>query len=151
MRCPFCGYEDTHVKDSRPAEDNSSVRRRRFCSNCESRFTTFERVQLRELQVIKKGGQRVVFDRDKLVHSIRIAVCKRPVSEEQIERIVNGIQQRLECSGESEFSSARIGEMVMDSLRNLDQIAYIRFASVYKAFRAARDFQVFVEALGRDG
>ncbi|KAF0139498.1 MAG: transcriptional repressor NrdR [Rhodospirillaceae bacterium] len=148
MRCPFCGHEDTQVKDSRPAEDNSAIRRRRFCPDCGSRFTTFERVQLRELQVLKKGGQRAPFERDKLMRSIRIAVRKRPVTEDQIERVVNGIQRRLESSGESEFASAKIGEMVMEALRDLDQVAYVRFASVYKDFREARDFETFVETLG---
>ena len=147
MRCPFCENEDTQVKDSRPTEDGAAIRRRRFCPQCGARFTTFERVSLREMQVIKKSGRREVFDRDKLVRSIRIAVRKRPVTQEQIERAVNGIQQRLESSGESECVSAKIGEMVMDVLRELDPVAYVRFASVYKDFHEARDFEAFVGTL----
>lgn len=150
MRCPFCSHEDTQVKDSRPAEDNAAIRRRRFCPVCGTRFTTFERIQLRELHVIKKGGQRVLFDHDKLARSVRIAVRKRPVTDEQIEDIVTSIQRHLEGLGENEFSSARIGEMVMDALRGLDQVAYVRFASVYKNFCEARDFEAFVEMLGGD-
>ncbi|MBF0561531.1 MAG: transcriptional repressor NrdR [Alphaproteobacteria bacterium] len=148
MRCPFCAHEDTQVKDSRPTEDNSAIRRRRFCPACGSRFTTFERVQLRELTVIKKNGQRIIFEREKLARSIRIAVRKRPVEEERIERIINSIQRRLESSGESEIPSQMIGEMVMEALRGLDQVAYVRFASVYKNFREAKDFETFVETLG---
>jgi len=148
MRCPFCGYEDTQVKDSRPAEDNASIRRRRACPDCGSRFTTFERVQLRELAVMKKNGKRVPFDRDKLLRSILIATRRRPVDPERIERIVNGIQRRLESSGESEVPSSAIGEMVMDALASLDQVAYVRFASVYRNFREAKDFETFVEKLG---
>ncbi|MEO5373276.1 MAG: transcriptional regulator NrdR [Alphaproteobacteria bacterium] len=151
MRCPFCGHADTQVKDSRPTEDNSAIRRRRFCPDCGSRFTTFERVQLRELMVVKKDGHRIAFDREKLARSIRIAVRKRPVEEDRIERIVNGIQRRLESSGESEIPSQTIGEMVMESLRGLDQVAYVRFASVYKNFREAKDFETFVETLGGSG
>lgn len=148
MRCPFCGHDDTQVKDSRPTEDNSAIRRRRFCPDCGSRFTTFERVQLRELMVVKKNGQRIPFDREKVARSIRIAVRKRPVDEDRIERIVNGIQRRLESSGEVEIPSQMIGEMVMEALRGLDQVAYVRFASVYKNFREAKDFETFVETLG---
>ncbi|HZD26936.1 MAG TPA: transcriptional regulator NrdR [Alphaproteobacteria bacterium] len=148
MRCPFCGHNDTQVKDSRPTEDNAAIRRRRSCPQCGSRFTTFERVQLRDLTVIKKNGQRNPFDRDKLMRSIQIATRKRPVDEERIERIVNGIQRRLESSGESEIPSAQIGEMVMEALANLDQVAYVRFASVYKNFREARDFGDFVGQIG---
>lgn len=148
MRCPFCGFEDTQVKDSRPAEDNASIRRRRACPDCGSRFTTFERVQLRELTVMKKNGKRVPFDRDKLLRSILIATRRRPVDPERIERIVNGIQRRLESSGESEVPSSAIGEMVMDALAGLDQVAYVRFASVYRNFREAKDFETFVEKLG---
>ncbi|HZD52502.1 MAG TPA: transcriptional regulator NrdR [Woeseiaceae bacterium] len=148
MRCPFCGYEDTQVKDSRPAEDNASIRRRRACPDCGSRFTTFERVQLRELTVVKKSGKRVPFDRDKLQRSILIATRRRPVDPERIERIVNGIQRRLESSGESEVPSSAIGEMVMDALAGLDQVAYVRFASVYRNFREARDFEEFIGKLG---
>ncbi|HYB08586.1 MAG TPA: transcriptional regulator NrdR [Alphaproteobacteria bacterium] len=147
MRCPFCGHEDTQVKDSRPTEDNAAIRRRRFCPACGSRFTTFERVQLRELMVIKKNGQRATFDRDKLVRSIQIACRKRPVDPERIERIVNSIVRRLESSGESDIRSEVIGEMVMDALRGLDPVAYVRFASVYRNFREAKDFEDFVGQL----
>ena len=147
MRCPFCGNADTQVKDSRPTEDNASIRRRRFCPSCGSRFTTFERIQLRELTVVKKTGQRVPFDRDKLMRSILIATRKRPVEHERIERMVSGIVRRLESLGESEIRSNVIGEMVMDALSNLDQVAYVRFASVYRNFREARDFETFVGEL----
>ncbi|MCF8480167.1 MAG: transcriptional regulator NrdR [Rhodospirillum sp.] len=148
MRCPFCGNGDTQVKDSRPTEDNAAIRRRRFCPACGSRFTTFERVQLRDLIVVKKNGQRSPFDREKLARSIRIACRKRPVDEERIERIVSGIQRRLESSGETEINSKIIGEMVMESLSGLDPVAYVRFASVYRNFREAKDFEEFVETLG---
>ena len=150
MRCPFCGFEDTQVKDSRPTEDNSAIRRRRYCPGCSSRFTTFERVQLRELTVLKKNGSRAPFDRDKLVRSISIAVRKRPVDPERIERVVNGIVRRLESSGESEVHSDTIGQMVMDALSDLDPVAYVRFASVYRNFREAKDFEDFVGKLGGD-
>lgn len=148
MRCPFCGHEDTQVKDSRPTEDNSAIRRRRFCPGCGSRFTTFERVQLRDLIVTKKNGQRAPFDREKLARSIRIACRKRKVDDERIERVVNSIQRRLESSGEQEIPSSMIGELVMESLQSLDQVAYVRFASVYKNFHEAKDFEEFVETLG---
>jgi transcriptional repressor NrdR len=151
MRCPFCGHDDTQVKDSRPTDDNSAIRRRRFCPQCGSRFTTFERVQLRELTVVKKNGQRMPFDRDKLMRSILIAVRKRPVSEERVERVVNSITRRLESSGENEIPSAHIGQLVMDALASLDPVAYVRFASVYKNFREARDFEVFLGSLGGQG
>ena len=144
MRCPFCGNEDTQVKDSRPAEDGASIRRRRSCSGCGNRFTTFERVQLRDLTVIKSDGRRVPFDRDKLARSVRIALRKRPFEEERIERIVNGIQRRLEVEADSEVTSRRIGDVVLDTLRDVDQVAYVRFASVYQNFREARDFQQFL-------
>ncbi|MFI5033144.1 MAG: transcriptional regulator NrdR [Reyranellales bacterium] len=147
MRCPFCGHEDTQVKDSRPTDDNSAIRRRRYCPSCGSRFTTFERVQLRELTVVKKNGQRVAFDRDKLQRSISVAVRKRPVDPERVERVVNGIVRRLESSGESEIPSTQIGELVMDALRALDPVAYVRFASVYRNFREARDFEEFISDL----
>lgn len=150
MRCPFCGNADTQVKDSRPTEDNASIRRRRFCPTCGSRFTTFERIQLRELTVVKKTGQRVPFDRDKLMRSILIATRKRPVEHERIERMVSGIARRLESLGEFEIQSSVIGEMVMDALSNLDQVAYVRFASVYRNFREARDFETFVGELSGD-
>lgn len=148
MRCPFCGHDDTQVKDSRPTEDNNAIRRRRYCPSCQSRFTTFERVQLRELTVVKRNGQRSPFDRDKLTRSIRIACRKRGVDEERIEQIVNGIQRKLESSGETEIQSAIIGELVMEALQSLDQVAYVRFASVYKNFREIKDFGEFVEKLG---
>lgn len=147
MRCPFCGHDDTQVKDSRPTEDNAAIRRRRFCPACGSRFTTFERVQLRELTVVKKDGTRTPFDRDKLVRSLRIALRKRPVDDEQIERIVNGIQRRLESMGESEIPSKYIGELVMEVLVDLDKVAYVRFASVYRNFREAKDFEEFLGKL----
>jgi transcriptional repressor NrdR len=150
MRCPFCGHDDTQVKDSRPTEDNSAIRRRRFCPACGSRFTTFERVQLRELVVVKKTGQKEPFDRDKLHRSISIACRKRPVEPERVERVVNGIVRRLESLGESEIPSTVVGEMVMDALASLDPVAYVRFASVYRNFREAKDFEDFVGKLGVD-
>ncbi len=150
MRCPFCGHEDTQVKDSRPTDDNSAIRRRRFCPSCGSRFTTFERVQLRELTVVKKGGGRAPFDREKLARSIHIAVRKRPVDSERVERVVNGIVRRLESLGESEIPSSVIGEMVMDALASLDPVAYVRFASVYRNFREAKDFEDFIGKLSGD-
>ncbi len=144
MRCPFCGNEDTQVKDSRPAEDGASIRRRRSCPGCGNRFTTFERVQLRELTVIKTDGRRVPFDRDKLARSVRVALRKRPFDEERIERIVNGIQRRLEVEADSEITSRRIGDIVLETLRDVDQVAYVRFASVYRNFREAKDFQALL-------
>ncbi len=147
MRCPFCGDEDTQVKDSRPTEDNTAIRRRRYCQSCGSRFTTFERVQLRELAVLKKDGTRTRFDREKLLRSIEIAVRKRPVEAERVERVVSGIVRRLESSGESEIPSSGIGEMVMDALAALDQVAYVRFASVYRNFHEAKDFEEFIGSL----
>ncbi len=150
MRCPFCGNEDTQVKDSRPTEDNSAIRRRRQCPNCAARFTTFERVQLRELTVVKGSGQRQPFDRDKLLRSMNIALQKRPVDPERVERIINGIVRRLESSGESDIKSQHIGELVMDALGGLDPVAYVRFASVYRNFREARDFETFIEQIGSD-
>lgn len=151
MRCPFCGNDDTQVKDSRPTEDNTSIRRRRFCPACAARFTTFERVQLRELTVVKKTGKRIPFDRDKLARSIQIALRKRPIEPERIERLVTAIVRRLESMGETEIPSAVIGEMVMDALGNVDQVAYVRFASVYKNFREAKDFENFVETIQSGG
>jgi transcriptional repressor NrdR len=148
MRCPFCGHDDTQVKDSRPTEDGSSIRRRRFCPACGSRFTTFERVQLRELTVVKKGGVKQPFDREKIMRSITLALRKRPVEPDRIDRIVNGIVRRLESLGESEVPSQVVGEMVMDALASLDPVAYVRFASVYKNFREAKDFEDFVGRLG---
>lgn len=147
MRCPFCGTDETQVKDSRPTEDSSAIRRRRQCSNCGARFTTFERVQLRELTVIKSTGQREPFDREKLKRSMMIALQKRPVDSERVERVVNGIQRRLESSGETEIPTKVVGELVMDALANLDKVAYVRFASVYRNFREARDFEEFVGKL----
>jgi len=151
MRCPFCGNDDTQVKDSRPTEDNSAIRRRRFCPNCGARFTTFERIQLRELTVIKKNGLKVPFDRDKLARSIMIATRKRPIDPERIERLINGIVRRLESSGESEIKSDSIGELVMDGLAALDKVAYVRFASVYRNFREAKDFEEFIGSLSGAG
>jgi transcriptional repressor NrdR len=150
MRCPFCGHDDSQVKDSRPTEDGAAIRRRRFCGACGSRWTTFERVQIRDLMVLKSDSKKELFDRDKLVRSIRIAVRKRPVDEEQVERIVNSIQRRLETMGESEIPSAHIGELVMEALANIDQVAYVRFASVYRNFREAKDFEEFVGQLSVD-
>jgi transcriptional repressor NrdR len=147
MRCPFCGHADTQVKDSRPTEDNTAIRRRRSCPECGARWTTFERVQLRELTVIKRGNERAPFDRDKLLRSLRTALSKRPVGEDRIERIVNSIQRQLETSGESEIPTKAIGEMVMENLKELDQVGYVRFASVYRNFREAKDFEAFVEEL----
>jgi transcriptional repressor NrdR len=148
MRCPFCGHDDTQVKDSRPTEDNSAIRRRRFCPACGSRFTTFERVQLRDLVVVKKDGVKEPFDRDKIARSIALAVRKRPVEPDRVERIVSGIVRRLESLGESEIPSTVVGEMVMDALSTLDPVAYVRFASVYRNFREAKDFEDFVGKLG---
>jgi transcriptional repressor NrdR len=147
MRCPFCGHEDTQVKDSRPAEDAAAIRRRRFCPSCGQRFTTVERVQLRELTVVKSDKRRVAFDAEKLNRSIRIAMRKRPVAEERIDRIVNGIVRQLEASGETEIPSSQIGELVMDTLKEVDEVAYVRFASVYRDFREAKDFEAFLGSL----
>jgi transcriptional repressor NrdR len=148
MRCPFCGTEDTQVKDSRPTDDNTAIRRRRSCTSCGMRFTTFERVQLRELTVVKKDGKREPLDRDKLARSMTIALRKRPVTPERIETAINGIVRRLESLGEPEVKSETVGQMVMDALGQLDPVAYVRFASVYKNFREARDFETFVESIG---
>ena len=151
MRCPFCGSEDTQVKDSRPVEDAIAIRRRRQCAACGARFTTFERVQLRDLTVFKSDQRRVPFDRDKLARSIRIATRKRGIDDEQIERIVNGIVRRLETAGESEVSSRRIGELTMESLSKLDEVAYVRFASVYREFATVKDFEEFIRQLPPEG
>ena len=148
MRCPFCGNEDTQVKDSRPTEDNTSIRRRRACINCGGRFTTFERIQMRELTVIKRNGQRVLFERDKLVRSMAIALRKRPVEPDRVDRVINGIVRRLESLGEQEVPSSVVGEMIMEALAGLDSVAYVRFASVYKNFREAKDFEEFIGGLG---
>jgi transcriptional repressor NrdR len=148
MRCPYCGNPDTQVKDSRPSEDNTAIRRRRVCSDCGGRFTTFERVQLRELMVVKRNNRRVPFDRDKLMRSVQVALRKRQVDPERVERMVNGIVRQLESMGESEVSSEQIGHLVMEGLRGLDAVAFVRFASVYKNFREAKDFEEFVGELG---
>jgi transcriptional repressor NrdR len=145
MRCPYCSGENTQVKDSRPTEENAAIRRRRICPDCGGRFTTFERVQLRELTIIKRSGRRVAFDRDKLSRSVEIALRKRPVEPERIERMVSGIVRQLESMGESEIPSSAIGQLVMEALRGLDPVAYVRFASVYRDFREAADFH---EVLG---
>jgi transcriptional repressor NrdR len=147
MRCPYCGSLDTQVKDSRPTEDASSIRRRRICSDCGGRFTTFERVQLRELVVVKKNGRRTPFDRDKLLRSVEVALRKRAVSPERVERMINGIVRQLESLGDADISTERIGELVMEGLKGLDDVAYVRFASVYRNFREARDFNAIVGEL----
>ncbi|NDF11503.1 MAG: transcriptional repressor NrdR [Proteobacteria bacterium] len=149
MHCPFCGFEDTQVKDSRPSEDGAAIRRRRFCTSCESRFTTFERVQIRELIVIKKNGERRLFDRDKLTRSINVAVRKRPVTPEQVDIAVNNIVRELEKTGESELDTPRIGEAVMKALKGLDPVAYVRYASVYKDFSELDDFGKFVDQMAK--
>lgn len=148
MHCPFCGAEDTQVKDSRPTEEGAAIRRRRACTNCGARFTTFERVQLRELTVVKENGKREPFDRDKLARSLNISLRKRQVDPERIERLINSIIRRMESTGDSDVTSKRIGELVMDGLSTLDPVAYVRFASVYRNFREARDFEDFVGTLG---
>lgn len=145
MRCPFCSSEDTQVKDSRQAEDNTAVRRRRQCNSCGARFTTFERVQLRDLTVVKKSGRRTPFDRDKLARSVMIALQKRPVEPERIEQMISGVVRQLEAGGTSDITSDSIGELVMEGLSNLDKIAYVRYASVYKDFRATEDFGTFIQ------
>ncbi|MBB4152643.1 transcriptional repressor NrdR [Sphingomonas jinjuensis] len=152
MRCPFCGHEDSQVKDSRPTDDGAAIRRRRQCEGCAARFTTFERIQLRDLFVTKAEGRREAFDRDKLLRSVSIATRKRPIEPGRIEKLVSGIQRQLETQGDSEVSSKRIGEMVMEGLKGLDSVAYIRFASVYRDFSEAKDFEEFagsVEDAGR--
>jgi transcriptional repressor NrdR len=150
MRCPSCGSLDTQVKDSRPTEDSAVIRRRRVCLACNFRFTTFERVQLRELTVIKRNGRRVPFDRDKLLRSVQIALRKRPVEPERIDQMVSKVVRELESMGESEVSSETIGEIVMEHLRTLDDVAYVRFASVYRNFREAKDFGTFLDELSAD-
>lgn len=144
MRCPFCSHDDTQVKDSRPAEDGAAIRRRRQCPSCGARFTTFERVQLRELTVLKKGGRRAPFDRHKLERSVQLAAQKRNIDPERIEQMVSGIVRRLESLGEPEIPSEKIGELVMDALKNLDPVAYVRYASVYRDFREVGDFSQFI-------
>ena len=150
MRCPYCGGLDTQVKDSRPSDDNAAIRRRRVCPACGGRFTTFERVQLRELMVIKHNSAHEPFDRDKLMRSLEIALRKRPVESEAIERMVNGIVRQLESSGESEVTSETIGELVMNGLKALDSVAYVRFASVYRNFRETRDFEELIDELAAE-
>jgi transcriptional repressor NrdR len=147
MRCPFCGHDDTQVKDSRPTEDNSAIRRRRFCPACGARFTTFERIQLRELTVVKSNGRREPFDREKLLRSMSIALRKRDIDPERVERVVNSMVRQLESSGESEIPSKAVGEMVMKALAALDKVAYVRFASVYRDFREPGEFSEFVDQL----
>jgi transcriptional repressor NrdR len=143
LRCPFCGHEDSQVKDSRPTDDGSAIRRRRQCEGCAARFTTFERIQLRDLVVLKSEDRREPFDRDKLMRSVMIACRKRPIDSVRIEKLVSGIQRQLETLGDTDIPSQRIGELVMEGLKSLDSVAYIRFASVYKDFREARDFEEF--------
>jgi transcriptional repressor NrdR len=148
MRCPYCGNDDTQVKDSRPTEDSSAIRRRRICPSCGGRFTTFERVQLRELMVIKKSGRKVPFDRDKLSRSVNTALRKRAVEPERVERMISGVVRQLESLGEAEITSDQIGEFVMEGLKGLDDVAFVRFASVYKNFGKADDFSSFLRELG---
>jgi transcriptional repressor NrdR len=150
MRCPYCGGLDTQVKDSRPTEDNASIRRRRACPDCGGRFTTFERVQLRELTVVKKNGRRAPFDRDKLQRSVDVALRKRDIAPERIERMINGVVRQLEAQGDADIATDRIGELVMEGLKTLDEIAYVRFASVYRNFREARDFNTIVGELAAE-
>jgi transcriptional repressor NrdR len=148
MRCPFCGHLESQVKDSRPSEDGAAIRRRRLCPECGGRFTTFERVQLRELTILKRSGRRAPFDREKLVRSILIATRKRPVDPERVERLVNTIVRQLESMGETEIASSVVGEMVMKSLKALDDVAYVRYASVYRDFRQTEDFARFLSEEG---
>ena len=151
MRCPFCGHEDSQVKDSRPTDDGAAIRRRRQCEGCAARFTTFERIQLRELTVCKGDGRREPFDRDKLTRSIAIAARKRPVEPVRLEKLASGIQRQLETGGEGEVTASRIGELVMEGLKGLDSVAYIRFASVYRDFSEARDFEAFAGQVSEAG
>ena len=151
MRCPFCAHEDSQVKDSRPTEDNTAIRRRRQCEGCGARFTTFERVQLRDVTVVKSGDRRESFDRRKIEQSVALACRKRGVEQEKIDRLVSGIQRQVETAGESEIASERIGQMVMDGLRQLDSVAYIRFASVYRDFSEAKDFEEFASTVQEAG
>jgi transcriptional repressor NrdR len=148
MRCPYCGNDDTQVKDSRPTEDSSAIRRRRICSACGGRFTTFERVQLRELMVVKKSGRKVPFDRDKLARSVSTALRKRDVDPERVDRMISGVVRQLESLGDVEVTSDQIGQFVMEGLKGLDDVAFVRFASVYKNFSAAEDFSSFLRTLG---
>lgn len=151
MRCPFCSHEDSQVKDSRPTDDNAAIRRRRQCEGCGARFTTFERIQLREMTVLKSEGRKEMFEREKLERSVTIACRKRPIEPARIDRIVTGIQRQLETLGESEIQSSRIGALVMNALKSLDSVAYIRFASVYKDFAEAKDFEDFASAVKEAG
>jgi len=151
LRCPYCGNADTQVKDSRPTEDGASIRRRRVCSGCGGRFTTFERVQLRELVVAKKTGKRVPFDRDKLERSVQTALRKRDVDPERVERMITGIVRQLESMGEDDIESSEIGRLVMEGLKNIDEVAYVRFASVYKDFQEAKDFEGFLREMDEEG
>jgi len=151
MRCPFCGHEDSQVKDSRPTEDGAAIRRRRQCEGCAARFTTFERIQLRELTVVKSEGRRQPFDREKLMRSIAVATRKRPIDPVRVEKLVSGIQRQLETGGEPEVRAQIIGEMVMEGLKGLDSVAYIRFASVYKDFTEAKDFEEFAGSVSEIG
>jgi len=148
MRCPFCGHVESQVKDSRPSEDGAAIRRRRLCPECEGRFTTFERVQLRELTILKRSGRRTPFERDKLARSIAIAIRKRPVEPERVERMISAIVRQLESMGETELPSSTVGELVMKQLKALDDVAYVRYASVYRDFRETQDFARF---LGEEG
>jgi len=150
MRCPFCGHDDTQVKDSRPTEDNAAIRRRRFCGNCAARFTTFERVQLRDLTIIKSNTEKEPFERDKLVRSMKVALRKRPVDDDRIEQVVNSIVRQMESLGETEIPTSKVGELVMETLRTLDHVAYVRYASVYRDFRSAGDFNEFVDTLKKE-
>ena len=150
MRCPYCGNDDTQVKDSRPTEDSGAIRRRRVCNGCGGRFTTFERVQLRDLVVVKKSGRKVPFDRDKLARSIYVALRKRPVEPERVERIINSLVRQLESSGETEVTSEEIGQLVMEALKSLDDVAYVRFASVYRNFREPKDFEDAIAELASE-
>lgn len=151
MRCPYCASSDTQVKDSRPTEDSSAIRRRRVCNECGGRFTTFERVQLRELTIVKKSGRKVPFDREKLARSVYTALRKREVEQDRVERMISGIVRQLESTGEAELDSEQIGQYVMDGLKGLDDVAFVRFASVYKNFSAADDFRSFLSDLEPDG
>lgn len=148
MRCPFCGHDETQVKDSRPSEDGAAIRRRRLCPQCEGRFTTFERVQLRELTILKRSGRRAPFDRDKLARSLSVALRKRPVEPERVERMISAIVRQLESMGETELPSSTIGELIMKHLKQLDDVAYVRYASVYRDFKETEDFARF---LGEEG
>jgi transcriptional repressor NrdR len=150
MRCPFCGTEDTQVKDSRPTEDDAAIRRRRFCVKCGARFTTFERVQLRDMVVVKSNGDKEPFERDKLMRAMKIALRKRPVDDERVEQVVNTVVRQLESLGENEITTAKVGEHMMEALRTLDHVAYVRYASVYRDFRSPGDFEDFVDTLKKE-